>query len=388
MTTRKAIKAMHQPKTPAYRQVPLAQWSEADRTAWQKATMPSQHLRRGGSASGNKEVTNEDLQLRYSYFLYFLTQQGISLSEEPAGHVTPDNVTAFALDMQKKALSSVTIPQTLWKLKRAVDHIAPGQDLTWLINMAKDYEDLAEPDPRYDHLVTSSSLVKAGLTLVEEGKAKLPQSQGKGAILIRNGLMLAVMALCPIRLISFAGLNLGTSFIRQDDHYWIVLTAKETKSKRADEREVPDMLTEAIDCYLTQARPVLIKAAENWTRTNHATRPKHARDRLTGAYAARPVTLENGPLWISPQSGKALSYAQIAATITEITEQTLSVRVAPHDIRRAAATQAAILGPQTPYLASALLQHTDQKTTNDHYNRARAFDAAGRLAELIGGMRQ
>ncbi len=388
MTLSKAEKANRPPKKgAAYRQVPLEDWSEADRAAWLRATTPSKGLRRGGSASRHEEGTNEDLQLRYSYFLFFLMQQGLPFSDEPAGHVTQEHVKAFVADMQAKGLSSVTIPQTLWKLKRMVDHLAPGRDLIWLTNLAKDYDDMAEPDPRYDHLVTTTALVREGLTMVEEGKAKMGSKPVRGATLIRNGVMLALMALCPIRLLSFAGLDLGRSMIRQDDGYWIALSAKETKSDRADEREVPDLLTDVLDVYLDLARPVLIKAAENWSRTKHAARPKHARDRKVGAYAARPVTRESGPLWISPQSGTALSYAQVAGTITQITEQTLGVRVAPHDVRRAAATQAAILGPETPDLASALLQHSDQKTTNEHYNRAKSFVAAGRLAGVVERMR-
>ena len=52
----------------------------------------------------------------------------------------------------------------------------------------------------------------------------------------RNGLMIALLAYCPIRLKNFATLEIGRSFVNVDGTWWIVLTAAETKEKREDER--------------------------------------------------------------------------------------------------------------------------------------------------------
>ena len=63
------------------------------------------------------------------------------------------------------------------------------------------------------------------------------------ARMFRNGFMVALLAYCPIRLKNFADLEIGRSFVKEDDTWWIVLTAAETKEKREDERPVPDDLT-------------------------------------------------------------------------------------------------------------------------------------------------
>jgi hypothetical protein len=41
-----------------------------------------------------------------------------------------------------------------------------------------------------------------------------------------------------------------------------------------------------------------------------------------------------------------------------------------------------------PHLASALLQHTDPRVTEKHYNRATTLQAAEAFARLIAGLRQ
>jgi hypothetical protein len=61
------------------------------------------------------------------------------------------------------------------------------------------------------------------------------------ALLARNGLMIALLALCPIRLRNFAALELGHSFVCIEDTWWIVLS--DTKPGRPDERPVPHFST-------------------------------------------------------------------------------------------------------------------------------------------------
>ena len=67
---------------------------------------------------------------------------------------------------------------------------------------------------------------------------------------VRNGLMVALLALCPIRRKNFAALEIDRSFAKIHGKWWIALSASETKENRADERPIDDLLTPAIDRYL------------------------------------------------------------------------------------------------------------------------------------------
>jgi hypothetical protein len=56
------------------------------------------------------------------------------------------------------------------------------------------------------------------------------------ARLFRNGLMIALLACCPIRLKNFVALEIGRSIVQIKNAWWIVLPASETKERRPDER--------------------------------------------------------------------------------------------------------------------------------------------------------
>src|SRR5262249_56932256 len=90
-----------------------------------------------------------------------------------------------------------------------------------------------------------------------EGQA-LGKTDLAGARGVRNGLMMALLALCPIRLKNFAALEIGHTFKEVHGSWWIVLPSISTKSSRPDERRVPELLTPFIDQYLNQSRPVLL----------------------------------------------------------------------------------------------------------------------------------
>jgi hypothetical protein len=101
--------------------------------------------------------------------------------------------------------------------------------------------------------------IEAGLTLMAEAEAfarnNLARARG-----VRNGLMIALLALCPIRLKNFATLEIGQTFKEVHGRWWIVLPSVSTKSRRRDERRVPAWLNRHINVYLNpfclgQCRP-------------------------------------------------------------------------------------------------------------------------------------
>jgi integrase len=175
---------------------------------------------------------------------------------------------------------------------------------------------------------------------------------------IRNGLMVALLALCPIRLKNFADLEIGHTFKEVDGSWWIALPGHITKSRRPDERRVPALLNRYIEVYLNQSRPVLLGSGP----------PTNA-------------------LWISSTTSRPMTTKNIGTLISKITLETLGVDVFPHLFRTAAASTAAMYGGNPPHLASALLNHTDPRVTEEHYNRASSMSAAAAYALIISGFR-
>jgi integrase len=335
------------------RSLPIDEWPQADRYAWEEACQPPSRFKRGGAASHLATVSRDDFANRYGAFLGFLQRTGRLLRDtEAAAHVTSGNVQAYLEDLNDR-VRSVTVHNCIYKLRRAAELLTQSGDFRWLAEIEKDLALVMQPRSKFDRLVFSGQLVAAGLTLIGEARefAKTGIDRARG---IRNGLMITLLAVCPNRLKNFAALEIGSSFKEVDRRWWIALLSVSTKSRRPDERCIPEWLNGPIELYLTEARPILLGSS--------------------------PVT---GALWISSTTGRAMTWKNLGLLISKITLRALGVDVSPHLFRTAAASTAATYG-RTPHLASALLNHTDPRITEEHYNRASSISASKIYAEILG----
>jgi integrase len=336
------------------RSLPLSLWPEADRNAWNAACRPDARLKRGGLAGHLKPVTREDHARNYGCFLDFLDRGGLLRSDGPAAaNVTVDSVDAYIVEL-KERVSSVTVFGSISKLRRTARFIAPGRDFTWLADINRDLAFVMWPRSKFDRMVLTEVLVEAGLTLIHETEISPHLTELARACQVRNGLMVALLAFCPIRRKNFAALEIGRSFVEIHGTWWIVLSASETKENRPDERPVNELLTPIIDRYLGQHRPAL-------ARTD------------------TPLPA----LWLSSNDGARISDKQVAGVIRRTTLATVGVEVSPHMFRTSGASTVATRGGENPYLASALLHHTHPSVTNAHYNRATSLSAAESLRQIV-----
>jgi integrase len=333
------------------------EWPQADRLAWQGACRPTQRLKKGGAASHLAPVSQDDIARRYGQFLGFLKRTGrLDMNAAAAARVTPANVEAYMADLTDRKVSSVTAWNCIYKLRRAAQLLSPKTDFDWLAEIEKDLALVMEPRSKLDRLVLTERLVEAGLTLVTEAKnytkAKFIRARG-----IRNGLMIALLALCPLRRKNFASLEIVKTFRQVKGRWWITLSRRDTKMGSPEERPIPEWMNPFIELYLNEARPVLLK----------------------------PSTAPTNALWISSHKGRPMSGDDIGPLITQLTEQTIGIRISPHLFRAADATTAAEARGDMPGLASALLGHKHPRITEEHYKRTSSLGAADKYAALIQG---
>lgn len=338
------------------RSLPIEFWPEADRKAWTAACKPSQRLKRGGAGSHLKPITLADLARRYGYFLDFMNRQSLlDPNKAVAGHVTPENVDTYLAELTVR-VGSVTVQGSIYKLRRACELIDPAHDLSWLADIEKDLALVMRPRSKANRWVLTEVLIEAGLTLMAEAEGSHSMSKLDQARQVRNGLMVAMLAMHPIRLKNFAALEIDRSFVEIKGSWWIVLSASETKEDRPDERRIDELLQPALDRYLKKCRPTLAGA-----------------DQSTKA------------LWLSSNDGASMSYAGVERVLTDTTRSTVGIAVSPHLFRTAVASSAAIHGGANPNLASAVLHHTDTRVTEAHYNRASSISAGESLKSIIQG---
>jgi integrase len=332
------------------RSLAIAEWPAADRLGWAEACQPAQRLKRGGAASHLAAASQDDIANRYGLFLDFLCRNGrLDLSKSAIALVTPDNVNGYITELQAR-VRSVTVWNSIYKLRRAAELIAPGTDFGWLNEIEKDLALVMIPRSKADRLVLTERLVEAGLTLIREAEmfGKTPLARAVG---VRNGLLIALLALHPIRIKNFAALTIEETFLNIDGRWWLHIPSENTKSHRVDERQVPEFITEAVNNYVRTHRAILCRG-----------------------------DAKQSALWISSTTGRQLTTKNLGTLISRLTLETLGVDVSPHLFRTAGASTAAVYGGNHPHLASALLNHRDTRVTEEHYNRATTFSAGEEYA--------
>jgi len=338
------------------RSLPLSEWPEADRLGWVEALRPAQRLKRGGAACQLAPVSQADIANRYGLYLDFLVRNGrLDLTGDAKGRVTSDNVRDFVAELQVR-VRSVTVWNSVYKLRRAAQLIAPEADFVWLTEIEKDIALVVVPRSKSARLVLTERLVEAGLTLIHEsetfGKTALMRAKG-----VRNGLLLVLLALHPIRIKNFAALTLANTFVKVGDRWWLHIPAANTKSRRMDERQIPDFVTDVVDSYVAFHRAVLCRG------------------------------LEHPALWVSSTTGQGMTTKNLGTLISKITRETIGVDVSPHLFRTAGASTAAIHGEGRPHLASALLNHRDSRVTEEHYNHSTLLTAGQEYALITQSYR-
>jgi integrase len=322
------------------------EWTKIDQEAWATVFRPRLRLTPGGGGRRLAPVSRDDYANRYGLYLDFLKRTGrLDIQAGASELVTPAWVADYRAELQGRQRSG-TMWNSIYKLRRAAELLAPKVDFSWLREIENDLALIIVPKSKVNRWVATPRLVKAGLTLIAEAETFARTDRAR-AIGVRNGLMIAILALYAIRLKNFASLAIEATFVNVDGNWWIRLPRGITKSRKADNRRVPDDVNDFVDRYINRYRPMLVRPGR-----------------------------ETNALWISSTTGLQYTAKNLGILISRITRETLGVDVSPHLFRTSLASTAAVRGGKFSYLASELLQHSDHRVTQEHYNRATSMSAA------------
>jgi integrase len=352
------------------RALPIDAWPLPDRLGWQAATTAGASLLDdGGLAAHLSPRSRDDLQRRYAYFLDWADRHGrLVKAGGPAATITPDTVTAYIADV-KEHLSSVTVAYTIGKLHRMASLLAPpASNWGWLNRLSVRLARQMKPADKRHRIVESGELYQYGLQLMAEAEAALAEprrSQNRPARRApsapqppsfqmacrhRDGLMIALLAACPVRRGNLADLDTRQTLVHRPGGWSIEISGACVKNRRPIAMPIPDALAPHLDRHLAVFRPVF--GGE------------------TGGDC----------LWLS-RLGQPLSDSAIYNAIVTRTKAGLGKGVGPHLFRDALVTTIAIHHGSHIRAASAALGHVDEKTTTRHYNSARMISAVRYLQE-------
>src|SRR5262249_10194931 len=148
-------------------------------------------------------------------------------------------------------------------LYAAAKLIAPTTDWAWLRSIKSRLEYRAWPEDRFDRLVPPLQTLDFGIELMDAALQLSVSVHKQREIQYRDGLLLALETLWPMRRRSLAALTVSGHFEFDDAGVNILLHPINTKAKRAESHRVPEEFVPYIMDYLQRIRPVLLGRCEH-----------------------------------------------------------------------------------------------------------------------------
>ncbi|WP_370157385.1 tyrosine-type recombinase/integrase [Salipiger bermudensis] len=339
--------------------LPLQDWPAADQEMWRCLFTEGNPLDDRGPLVHLRETSRKRLALSYGQWL----QWHLGCGEHTRNIAPADRVTRAALLQWLSTLDRL-VPMSRLVLVTGVLRIVTAMDPSrdWSPERAlrarlKSLAGRGTQARKIGRILSSQLLLDTGLQLVEEAKARGVSSVFR-ATSLRDGAMIALLSMMPMRVRALAGLTLGTSVVVDDDRIFIAIPPELSKTHIPWEGEVPPQVAPALRDYLNDARPFL---------------------------AARGSG-DDPSLWLG-RKGCALKIDAFRPAITKQTKRLTGISVPPHFFRDAAATSLARISPEAASLIRPVLGHSGFQTAERHYIHAQTIEAGREYADLLQSLK-
>ena len=349
-------------KAPERQCLPVDRWPEADRILWIKACTRGSILDdEVGARADHAEISNTKAAKGYGRWITYLAfHDPEALTLPPAERITRDRVIAYVEDLRGIGNASQTILARLQELAEVAKVMGPSVDWQFINKISSKVRATHRPARSKHHLKLTHVLVNLGFELM--ASATDPTSY-RHAIAYRDGLIIAFLALDPIRRRNLADLVLGRTLLRQTSGWLIAFTEDDTKTHTVHEVPLPETLLAPVEAYLEVWRPILEARTGRW---------------------AKPA---NGALWVS-KDGSPMTQMALYDRIRACTKAKWGTAINPHLFRDAAATTLSIVAPGHVRIAAPVLGHRSFGTTEKHYIQAQGYEAQRSFHDLIAGIRE
>lgn len=341
--------------------VPVSDWPDVDRTAWQEACRPGDPLDDPGPLANRGPERTGKFRATYGRWLGFLVERGIDIREQTGLDQFARETVADFVRRLEADLAPCTVRTYLTELYTVARAMAPDREIDTLRGATRHIWRTAKPvrDKR-GRLVASRDLYESGFELMARAERRSTPLQAAGDF--RDGLMIALLAARPVRRRNLAAIEIDRQLTRDGDCYWLSFAAEEIKTGRPLEFPLPRALTDPIETYLSRYRPYLAARDGRW------------KDDPGKAF------------WVSGD-GSRLKPGRMHRRISNRTRERFGHPINPHLFRDAAATSIAIEDPAHVGIILAILGHSSIRTSETYYNQATGIEAARRYQSVIAGFR-
>ena len=338
----------------ALKHLPMHRWPAADRAGLETAFKPGDIFDEKLGAGAYLSLGTRRMVLNgYSRWLGFVTTGcPADIDLNPAERITPDRVRTYVEQLlnEVRPTSVAAIIHGLHYAARLLDSEA---DWRWLRSLKARLVARARPADRFERLVPPWQILDHGIDLMDTAFA---DAKPRGAaIQFRDGLLLSMLSVWPVRRRSIAALTVNDHFVLADGATVVQLYPDDTKTGRFDRLELPELLAPYVRRYLVQLRPLLVKTADSG-------------------------------FWGSAKGGR-LTDSRIYEIVRTRIAKRFGRSMGVHDFRRSAATFTATVAPRLVGIIPGALQHTSPKVSEKHYNLARSVEASRRLTSVLSRSR-
>lgn len=336
--------------------LPFDQWPEEDPLSWQEA-FHAGDLFDAGPGAHLAEATRAALQFAWGRWLGFLQQQGAHILDLTlVERLTEDRLRAFA-DHLGTTCSSVTVSSLVAHLHQVARLLAPQADWGFIGDIRNRLGRCATPSRVHPQAVSAEHLVGLGFRLMDEAEADSARSLKRRAMHFGDGLLIAFLALCPIRRRNIAVMLIDVHLQRTPQGYSVLFGPEGTKNGEPLEFDLPDMIVPHFRRYLDHWRLLI------------------------------PGSAAHHGLWASNKQCP-LTRCTLNDIVVRHTRRELGTPVNLHLFRHAAATTIAIHDPERALITKDLLHHKGEGSVDRHYNLAASMAASRGYARLLQQIRQ
>jgi integrase len=332
------------------------QWPALDQELWLSARQQPEFLSASSPAKDWSDRRCRIVTQSYGQWLAFLKRTGrLDADRSPGAHATPECVAAFIEELQSR-VSPCSVGMMTGALLSMLCVLSPDMDWSWLRRAYSRLKAIAKPTrDKRAHMVPPEQLFDLGLRLMTEADDERLRGYEHAATKGRDGLMIALLICCPVRIANLTEAEIGHHLLYDVDRYILRFSEAETKTGREFEGELPPEMTPWVEKYLAVHRTDLFSRSGD-TATSR--------------------------LWID-RWGKPMEEASIRAQIKKRTRDAFGPHVWPHLFRNIAVTGFVDYAPEDIVLAPDLLGHSTLQTTQRHYILARGTGAHQKVQAMV-----
>jgi integrase len=337
---------------------PFVLWPEQDRSAFEAVFArdgifddeegPGAHL---------SAATRRHIESGYGRWLAFLRDhEPHVLDQPPLSRIERTRVTRFVRSFPE-TVRLTTVVSIIEGLRYAARLMDDGEGWEWLRRLHRRLTAEAVPLNRFPNLTPTPDTYHLGIKMMERASTAPAAAHLLNEVAYRDGLVIALLSLWPIRRRSLAALTVSRHIDLSRDGIVLRLHPEDTKARRAEAFTVPADLLPFLRRYLSLIRPALMRMG-------------------------KPNARDHDALWVS-QRGSPLTADRLYASVRRQVVQEFGRPMGLHDFRRSAATTMAVERPNLAPLIPGILQHNGPDVADRHYKLARSAEAGRRFVKRM-----